>query len=163
MYSGLPLPHRRFVKVSLSASWLFAAAAGLSAVILSPNTIISELGPWLTEISGWMLGTAAITAMLGVAGARYRWEWFASWFAAAALSPYLVTVWALTLTGEPTRSTQAFLVTSLLSFFITRAVLCSAHAAKLREVHGAGTGVIDLIENGGTGSDDGDDEPIDGG
>jgi hypothetical protein len=155
MYSGLPMPHRAAVKTSLATAWLLAGGAGLSAIIFPPVTIVAGLGGPMTAVTGCALAAAAFTAALGVVMARYRWEWLASWVASAALAPYAATIWALVFTGEPTRETQALLASSLLAFFITRSVLCAAHAAKLREVHGAGTGLIDLIENGDTDGDTG--------
>ena len=147
MYSGLPPLHRRVVKTTLATAWALSGAAGLSAVIASPNTIISEIGTLGTVISGVLLTIATATAVIGVVAGRYWFEWIAAWGAAVALVPYLVTVWALTLTGEPTRSTQAFLVTSLLAFYLVRVALCAAHAAKLRIAHEASA----LIENALTG------------
>lgn len=135
MYSGLPPANRRIVKTTLASAWLLAASAGLSAVVMSPTRIINELGSWGTLASGILLGVSAIFAALGVVGNRYRWEWIASWMSAVALAPYFVTVWALTFLDSWTRSNQAFLVSSLLAFFVSRAVICAAHAAKLRVVH----------------------------
>lgn len=132
MYGGLPPRARRAVKVALSASWLLGAFAGVSAVILSPVAIIEEVGIVGTLFSGGLLAATALTAAAGVITDRYRLEWVASWGAASALVPYLITVWALVLTEAAWRTTQAFLVTSLLAFFLSRGAICSAHAAKLR-------------------------------
>lgn len=145
MYSGLPPRNRVAVKISLGLAWAFSTGAGLSAIILSPTTIISEIGAVFTILSGVLLAAATLVAMIGVFANRYWLEWISSWAASLALVPYLVTVWALTLTGEPTRSTQAFLITSLLTFFITRAELCAAHAAKLRLAHEGSSLITDAL------------------
>jgi hypothetical protein len=155
MYSRLPTRHRRAVKTSLTMSWLASAGAGLSAIILSPTTIISELGTWGTLASGFVLALGAMIASAGVAFARYRWEWVAAWVSATALAPYLVTVWALVIVDTATRSTQAYLVTSLLGFYISRAISCAAHAAKLRAEHQAGILAVDSATD--EGERDGDD------
>jgi hypothetical protein len=148
MYSGLPPRHKRVVKTTLIAGWALSGLAGASAVIASPTTIISEIGLWGTVLSGILLMAATGIAIVGVAANRYHLEWVASWGAAAALAPYLVTVWALVFTDTLTRSTQAFLVTSLVAFYISRAALCAAHAAKLREAHTLGTAALDTITEG---------------
>lgn len=145
MYSGLPPRHRRAVKASLASAWALSAAAGLSAVVLSPTTIIAEIGLVGTLISGILLTVATVVAVFGVIANRYWLEWVASWGAAVALAPYLITVWALVVTDTWTRSTQAFLVTSLLAFYLVRSALCSAHAAKLREAHTVGTAAMDSV------------------
>lgn len=155
MYSGLPTAHRRAVKTALTLSWLASAGAGLSAIILSPNTIVAELGEWGTILSGVALSFSAILAAAGVTFGRYRWEWVSAWVSAAALAPYLITVWALVIVDSNTRSTQAFLVTSLLGFYITRALLCAAHAAKLRIAHVMALAAIDSVKDG-EGDGDGD-------
>lgn len=135
MYSGLPRRQRRLVKVTLAAAWVLAGAGGLSAIIVSPNTIVAELG--ILVVFGWgsIAAVSSVIAALGVLFKRYRWEWWASWFASAGIVPYVGTVWWLVFAGETTRLTQAFLVSSLMAFFALRAQLCAAHAAKLRVMH----------------------------
>lgn len=148
MFSGLPARHRRLVKGSLAAAWLLSTAGGLSAVVLSPVTIISEIGTWGTVLSGAGLAIFTIVAVVGIAVNRYWLEWIAAYGAMASLVPYLVTVWALTLTGEGTRSTQAFLITSLLAFYGFRAASCSAHAAKLRVEHQLSDALLQTMTKG---------------
>ena len=150
MYSGLPPKHARIVKATLALAWGFSSFAGLSAVLLSPTTIIAEIGGLGTVLSGVLLIVATVVATVGVLTSRYWLEWVASWGAAAALAPYLITVWALVFTDTATRSTQAFLVTSLVAFYFSRAALCAAHAAKLREAHSLGTAAVDIITKGDT-------------
>ena len=140
MYGGIPTRSRRAVKSTLAAAWLFAAAAGVSAVSLAPGAIIDEIGLAGTLFSGALLAGTALIAVVGVIRGRYEWEWVASWGASAALAPYLITIWALVFTVDPWRATQAFLVTSLLTFFVSRSAQCSAHAAKLRGAHTANQG-----------------------
>lgn len=155
MYSGLPPRHRALVKTSLASAWALSGLAGLSAVILSPTTIISEIGGLGTVLSGLVLMVATVVAVVGVTANRYWLEWVASWGAATALAPYLITVWALVFTDTATRSTQAFLVTSLVAFYISRSALCGAHAAKLREAHSLGTAALDTITRGNEDDDRG--------
>lgn len=155
MYSALPPNTRRLIKGVLAAAWLWAGGAGLSASIMAPGTYVAELGSVWTVVFGVSLSASAIIAAIGVVMARYRWEWIAAWAAAASIAPYLVTVWALTFTDTWTRSTQAFLVTSLLTFFVLRAILCAAHAAQLRKVHEASTAAMDaVVSEGGGNADD---------
>ena len=155
MYSGLPTGHRRAVKTALAASWLASCFAGLSAVILAPGVYVHELGAWGTLLSGMSLATATIVAASGVAFGRYRWEWVAAWVSAASLAPYVATVWALILTTAASNTTQAWLASSLLGFYITRAFLCAAHAAKLREAHVAAAVVLNSMTDD-EGENDGD-------
>jgi hypothetical protein len=145
MYGGLPARSRRAVKATLAAAWLFAAAAGVAAVALSPVAIIDEIGFGGTLFSGALLAGTALIAVSGVIRGWYAWEWVASWGASTALAPYLITIWALVFTTDPWRATQAFLVTSLLTFFISRSAHCSAHAAKLRSAHIASAGATGTV------------------
>lgn len=154
MHSGLPRRHRIAIRITLAAAWGLSGCGGLSAILVSPTRIVGELGYLGTLISGAVLFTVTFIAMAGVIWNRYQWEWVASWIAAAALAPYLVTSWALVVTDTWTRSTQAFLITSLVAFYISRAVLCSAHAAKLRELHTASAAVLGAIAEGGSHGDD---------
>lgn len=135
MYSNLPKRQRRLIKLVLASSWLLAGAGGVSAIVVSPNTIVAELGRLVVFGWGGVVAVSSLIATAGVLFKRYRWEWWASWFAAAGIVPYVGTVWWLVAAGETTRLTQAFLVTSLMGFFVLRALLCAAHAAKLRAVH----------------------------
>ena len=157
MYSGLPARERRQIKTALTASWVTSAGAGVSAFVLAPTIVVHELGGWGTIATGISLAVAALVAGLGVATAHYRWEWVSAWVSAAALAPYLVILWSQIIVGASDNSTQAFLATSLLGFYITRAFLCSAHAAKLREAHVVGTAVIDSMTD--EGETDGDGAP----
>ena len=153
MYANLPKAQRRAIKGTLTLAWMFAGGAGVSAVVAAPTTIITEIGTLLTYLAGAVLAASSFVAALSVVTGRYRWEWVASWLAAAALVPYLTTVWALCLTGEWGRATQAFLISSLLTFFVCRGILCSAHAAKLRAAHKAGTGAVEQALSEGEGND----------
>lgn len=145
MHSGLPAKHRRWVITALASAWALSGAAGISAVIASPNTIIAELGRPITLALGILLISATTVAVVGVVAQRYWLEWVASWGSSVALMPYLVTVWALAITGETTRMTQGFLVTSLLAFYLYRSASCAAHAAKLRIAHEASTAITESL------------------
>lgn len=133
--------HRIAVRSALTFSWIFAGLAGLSAATLTTVslTVVRELGLVLTIVCGIAFAVGAGVATYGVAFDRYRFEWAGSWFAGFGISPYVVSLWAVIVsTGEVTRQTQALLVTSLLCFFLARALLCGAHAARLRALHEAG-------------------------
>jgi hypothetical protein len=158
MYSGLPTRQRRAIKIALTTAWLLSTGAGLSAVA-DPRVTVVGLGDIGTMIAGATLLVATGVAAGGVALARYRWEWIASWLAASALTPYVVTLWAFMLVSG-SNSGQTFLVTSLLAFYVGRALQCAAHAAKLREVHSAATAAIDSVTEGDRDGDAraGDDE-----
>jgi hypothetical protein len=155
MYSGLPAGHRRAIKTALTASWFASAGAGLSAFVLSPNVIVHELGALGTVLAGIALAVSACVAALGIALGRYRWEWVSAWVSAASLAPYLLVLWAFIIVGASDNSTQAFLATSLLGFYISRALECAAHAAKLRAAHTASTAVIDSMTDEGEHDGDG--------
>lgn len=135
--------HRIAVRSALTASWGFAGLAGLSAATLTSVslTVVRELGLVLTVVCGLALALGAGVATWGVATDRYRFEWGGAWFAGFGISPYVVSLWAVisaTWPAEITRTTQGLLVTSLLCFFLTRALMCGAHASRLRALHVAG-------------------------
>lgn len=134
MYSGLPRRQKNLIIVTLTAAWLLVAAVGFSSAFLSPRTVAAETGSLMLLCSGITVMVSAVVAALGVAFGRYRWEWVASWPASAGYVPYVITVWWLVFSESGSRLTQAFSVTALLVFIILRSLLCSAHAAKLREM-----------------------------
>lgn len=160
MYSGLPPRLRRIVKAVLAAAWVFAGLAGASAAFLPTSPALLELGPFWSYTSGTALFVSALVAAVGAATARYRWEWVAAWGAAASLVPYTMTLWGLVFSVSPDRLTAAFLATSLVTFFVLRALLCAAHAAKLREVHKAGTAAVEIAQS--EGEEDAGDAPVGG-
>jgi len=158
MFSGFPPHIRRMLKTSLSSAWLLSAGAGLSA--LSPAVDVRELGPIWTVLFGGMLAGTAIVAAVGILANRYRWEWAAAWGAAASVAPYVIVLWAATIM-DAGKSSQAFLATSLLAFFITRALFCAAHAARQRIAARMETAAVDIVsaeEDDGHGAAGGDGE-----
>lgn len=132
MFTGLSSRLRLMIRLAISAGWLLAAGGGVSALFVMPNPIIEMWGHPFRVAWAVMLGVAGLVAALGVTLDRYRLEWGASWFAAAAAVPYAMTLWLLFFYGEPGRITGAFFMTGLISAMIARALLCSAHAEKLR-------------------------------
>ena len=141
------------VKAVLASAWGLSAAAGISTMLMPTSPALSALGePWAIG-SGIALFISTLVAAVGVATARYRWEWVAAWLAAASLVPYTFTVWGLVIAVAPDRMTAALLTTSLVMFYVLRALLCAAHAAKLREVHKAGTAALEQAVSEG---DEGD-------
>lgn len=135
MYTNLPRRERRAIKTTLVLAWLFVSASGVSAILVSPVTIVAELGRFIVYGWGITVTVASIVAALGVLTRRYRWEWFGAWFAAAGIVPYSGTLWWLVSQGESTRFTQAFAMTGLLLFCIHRAISCAAHASLMRIAH----------------------------
>lgn len=162
MYSGLPTRARRVVKTVLVTAWALSACAGITTLLMPTSPALAALGPFWSYLSGMLLLISTLVAAVGVATSRYRWEWVAAWAAATAAVPYTLTLWGLVIAVSPDRMTAAFLTTSLVSFYALRALLCAAHAAKLREVHQAGTAAIEAVLSEGD-KDDGDDAPAVGG
>jgi len=135
MYSGLPPRERRAVQAALVAGWFSATGAGITAAVNPTSQTLTEMGPIIAAIMGISLSISAVVAMVGVLGNRYRLEWVAAWVSAAGFVPYSITIWSLTITENISWLTAAFISTTALSFFVSRALLCAAHAAKLRIVH----------------------------
>lgn len=135
MYSVFPRRHQVSIRLTLSLAWLLAAGGGLSALTVSPLSLIVELGPVVTHLWAVGLMIASAIALLGVAMNKYRFEWVAAWLAAVGLFPYVTTIWWLVSIGQTGHLTQAFMLSSLLVFMVLRANFCSAHAARLRSIH----------------------------
>lgn len=131
MFTALSPRYRAQVRFALAASWLFSACAGAVAVIGTPSHVVDDWGP-LRYVWAGSLVVAGVVAASGVIFNKYRWEWGAAWFASAAATPYAMGIWVLSFYGEPDRMTGAFFLTSLIAMTITRALLCAAHAEKLR-------------------------------
>lgn len=139
MFSHLPPKQRVYIRAALSSAWSMAALGGLSSLVWSsagPLTALTVTG----TVAGATLTIMATLAALGVAWNRYRVEWVAAWFSATALAPYALVYWFTVLTGSPERASSGFLLTALLGFFISRAIMCAAHAARLRLLHEEGVG-----------------------
>uniref|UniRef100_A0AAU7J7I5 Holin n=2 Tax=unclassified bacterial viruses TaxID=12333 RepID=A0AAU7J7I5_9VIRU len=152
MYSGLPVRERRAVKSALIVGWLSSVGAGVSALTVPTSITLIEMGLFFSILMGVILVASASAATYGVASGRYRFEWVAAWIAAAGFVPFWVTLWSLTITLNPSWLTAAFVSTISMSFFVSRAFLCGAHAAKLRIVHTVSetiTSAIDSAKDGG--------------
>lgn len=147
MYSGLPDPERRAVKASLIVGWLSATGAGLSAALLPTSVVLLGMGGVIAISMGVTLTLSALLAVYGVAANRYRFEWVAGWLSAACFVPYSITIWSLTVTAQLHWLTASFISTVALSFFVSRALLCAAHAAKLRIAHEASEVITSAIES----------------
>jgi hypothetical protein len=112
----------------LALAWFAVAAGGLSSVLFADREpVVDAFG-----IAGVVTATVA---GLGVVFDRYRWEWVAAWFTAAAMTPYVFGAWGLVAERGPRVLSTAFLLTALVAFFALRALMCAAHAAKLRAIH----------------------------
>uniref|UniRef100_A0AAU8GPB3 Membrane protein n=1 Tax=Microbacterium phage Crisis TaxID=3158889 RepID=A0AAU8GPB3_9CAUD len=147
MYSGLPAPERRAVKASLIVGWLSATGAGLSAALFPTSVVLLGMGGVIAISMGVTLTLSALLAVYGVAANRYRFEWVAGWLSAACFVPYSITIWSLTVTAQLHWLTASFISTVALSFFVSRALLCAAHAAKLRIAHEASEVITSAIES----------------
>jgi|SRR6478735_2421180 len=133
MYSWLPPRQRLIVRAALATAWWLVTLGGIASIVVNdPSNILGDV-----------FG-AAVVATSGVAGAgaawnRFRWEWIAAWFAAASLTPFVLMSVAASY-----RNIQALpgtiLLAALAASFCARALLCAAHAAKLREQHEATRG-----------------------
>ncbi|QGJ96996.1 hypothetical protein PBI_TEAMOCIL_45 [Microbacterium phage Teamocil] len=147
MYSGLPPRERRAVKAALLAGWVSATGAGVSAWIYPTSIVLTAMGSLVATVMGIALGASALLAVVGVSFNRYRFEWVAGWLSAAAFVPYSITIWSLTITSNPHWLTASFISTVALAFFVSRALLCAAHAAKLRVAHEASEVITSAIES----------------
>lgn len=139
MYSHLPPKQRVYVRTALSSAWAMSALGGLSSLIFSLGGPLDALAV-TGRVAGVILSVMAVMAVVGVAVNRYRVEWIAAWFSATALAPYTLVFWYSVFSVDLTRMSSAFLLTALLCFFVTRAIMCSAHAARLRMLHEGETG-----------------------
>lgn len=128
MFSGLPPRQRALIRTTLSGAWLLVAAGGLSAVATEPAGIPQDF-------FGLAVVVTSFFAAAGVIFNRYRWEWVSSWFAAASMTPYVLAAVADTFRHGPQNLSSVFLLTALAAFFVSRALMCAAHAAKLRARH----------------------------
>lgn len=144
MYSFLPQPQRFFVRFALAASWGLSALGGATTLVWAPETTSHEIGAFLPVIWGTLIFAASVAAAAGVSIDRYRIEWIAAWFAGSGFILYAGTLWWVALVETPTRLPQALFLTALLVHTLLRAVMCSAHAARLRAKVSIDTGGIKL-------------------
>jgi hypothetical protein len=134
MYSHFPPRLRSSIRVALTIAWAFSALAGAVGVFSNITTDPVIVGQ-LRDIGGGILAATATFAAVGVALNRYRLEWVASWFSAAALTPYTMVYWYTVFAVDGDRAESAFLLTSLIVFYLSRAIMCAAHAQRLRALH----------------------------
>jgi hypothetical protein len=128
MFSGFPRSMRIMIRASLAGAWSLVC---LSALV---DLVFGGTSP-LHYIASAVVASATALAAMGVVANRYRWEWVSAWFAAAGLTPYILSSWVQTVTVHPHYATSALLLTALGGFFVVRALMCAAHAAKLRSVY----------------------------
>lgn len=142
------------LRVALGFAWLFSALAGLSAVVFMAP--VNDPG-FLWEarlLAGVSLTVSAALASAGSAFNKYRYEWVASWFAAAGFTPYIALYWSIVPDNVDGTLPVAFLMMSLITFFAFRGISCGAHAARLRAKHqAASTGPIVQLEKEGEADD----------
>lgn len=133
MYSHLPPRQQRNIRASLTVAWGLSGLAGASS--LAYGTHAFDLLAVTAGIAAVSLIAMATIAGVGTALNRYRMEWVAAWFAAAALAPYTLVYWYSVFSVDLGRMSSGFLLTALLAFFVSRAIMCSAHAERLRLMH----------------------------
>lgn len=134
MYSYLPPRQQVFIRIALSSAWALTAIGGMAALLFPPPFVL-DLLELSRGVAGATLAVTASLAAVGVAFDRYRLEWVAAWFSAAALAPYTLVYWYSVFTVDITRMSAALLLTALLAFYVARAIMCSAHAERLRMLH----------------------------
>jgi hypothetical protein len=134
MYSHLPPRQRVLIRTLLALMWASSALSGM-AVLIAPTPASLEVLGLLRNTAGAVLTLTATLGAIGVATNRYRIEWVASWFSAAALVPYTMAFWYSVFEVSFERATSAFLLTALVFCFVYRAASCSAHAQRLRDMH----------------------------
>lgn len=124
----------RGTRVMLVLAWLSAGVAG-ATLALTEGILVGVIEP-ARIVAGAGVSVSTTAAALGVLFGKYRWEWGASWLASASLVPYLILFLAAIAHTVGPRLPVAFLMASLIFFFMSRAMACSAHAKKLRAMHG---------------------------
>lgn len=140
VYSATPLPQRALIRVTLTVIWVLILFGGVTSLFFNTPTAVSEVGLTLATISGSIITVAGALAAFGVAFNRYRYEWAAAWAAAAGMIPYIFSSWVDVYINS-LEADQALYSTAAWVFMVLRTQECSAHAAKLRALHG-GTGPI---------------------
>lgn len=108
-----PRLQRRLARTLRAVVYLFAAAAAMGVQLWQPDTIVAAIGiPGLRvmAIVGALSGLAALT---GTLAHRWRVEWVATWFVAAAFSAYTAIDWSMVILGHPGRAPGAAVLTAL--------------------------------------------------
>lgn len=126
---------RLATRVARGASYGALVVAGAFGLMFQPYTISHVLGAPLTLWWSSLVFVGAAIALTGIIINNYRLEWLALWPVIGGSIIYASTVWFLTLTEEPGRSTQAGFISGLTFLLVVRAFELAAHAAKLRAEH----------------------------
>ena len=135
MYSHLSPKSQVLIRISLASAWTFSTLGGLSAVVFLTPTNDPGLLLEARAVAGVTLTVSALIATFGVLFNRYRFEWVASWFATAGFAPYIILYWSIVYKNIDGTLPVAFIMMSLVSFYIHRGFLCGAHAERLRHIH----------------------------
>lgn len=124
------------LRVMRGLLYVFTALTCGFALAMPPPSIEGALGANMTY--GWAsLGlVCAVGCLTGVVLNRYRVELGFVWFTVAAVSMYVVTVWALV--GSGTTPTGASGLTVAVLGLAYRGFELQAHASKLRRQHYGG-------------------------
>lgn len=134
MYNQMPPRHRKRYRIVLTLGWLFATMGGISTLVFEP-IVLAVVEDNLRHLAGLGLAVTAASAAVGVIVNRYRIEWVSAWFAAALVAPLTGVYWWTAITSNSGRFPVTFMLTSLICFFVLRALACSAYAEVLRDLH----------------------------
>lgn len=124
---------RRVLRVMRGLLYAFTALTCAFAITLTPASVESALGMAATYGWGFVGLGSSLACLVGVVLGRYRLELGCVWFAAAAMSVYVMAVWWLVL-RETTPTGAAFLTVGVLALAY-RGVELQAYASKLRRMH----------------------------
>lgn len=124
---------RRVLRVMRGLMYAFTGLTCGFAMTLTPESVEGALGMAATYGWGSVGLGSSLACLAGVVLGRYRLELGFVWFAAAAMSVYVVAVWWLVL-RETTPTGAAFLTVGVLALAY-RGFELQAYASKLRRLH----------------------------
>lgn len=127
--------YRILLRAIRAAFYLGVAGAATSTTLWTPLVLESVLGVTLTYTWAALGVTASLTAVAGVIANRYRLEWPAAWFTAAASGAYAIAMTLSAIAGQTTLSSRAALSVAVTIALLYRACELGAHANALRHAH----------------------------
>ena len=111
--SDWPRLQRRLARSLRAVVYAFAAAAALGVLIWQPVPIVAVIGLGGLIALGSVGALAGATALVASVTHRWRIEWVAVWFVAAAFAAYTTIDWSLVLGGYHGRAPGAAVLTAL--------------------------------------------------
>ncbi|NCT90263.1 hypothetical protein GXB85_04750 [Cellulomonas sp. APG4] len=133
-----PRLQRRLARTLRAVIYGFAALAAAGVLVWQPPPIVAAIGPgglYALGVVGALAGAAALVASLTH---RWRAEWVATWFVAAAFAAYTTIDWAMVLVGHYGRIPGSAVLTALTAAIAARGVdlwvfhLETSHARRAR-------------------------------